>query len=176
MADWPTDFTRGDFFVDSLSVWGEVGPNALDGAGLTSTAWPNANDALFVPIAVPVPVTVYQMACGTGTGTTGNFDLGIYDVGGNLLVSTGSTAKTTANVERVVNVTDTVLLPGLYYLAMSVDDTGAYQAPASIGNVGFVKLLGMRLVSTAFALPSTVTLATVTSTVIPCISAYLRSD
>lgn len=181
MADFPglplTQLSddRSSLSVSTFSGWA-LGPGVFRSGSATGAAWPAANDALFVPFRVPTAVTVYQMACGTGTGTAGNFDLGIYDAGGNRLVSTGSTAKTTATSERIVNVTDTTLLPGLYYLAMATDGVTNYLQAGSGLNLGFGKLLGMRKTASAFALPATVTYATITATYIPIIAAYFRSE
>jgi hypothetical protein len=129
-----------------------------------------------VPFRIAEALTVYQMACGTGTATTGNFDLGIYDLSGNLLVSTGSTAKTTSFSERVVDVTDTALLPGAYYLAMAVDTASAAYVGYTLANAALGKLVGIREVASAFPLPSTVTLATSTGTVVPLVAAFLRPE
>lgn len=166
-------------YMPELSI-NTLGSNSLGNGLLTGTAfagngWPASSRALFVPFRLAFPATVYQMACGTGTGTTGNFDLGIYDSGGNKIVSTGSTAKTTASSERIVNITDTLLLPGLYYLAMATDGTTNYLSVVP-GNLGFCKLLGMRQMASAFALPTTATYATMSTAYLPAISAYLRSE
>lgn len=148
------------------------------GAGILQTvsglAWPAANRAEFVPFRVPYPVTVYKLACGTGTANTGNFDLGIYDANGTRLVSTGSTPKTTAGVERIIDVTDTFLLPGLYYLAMAVDGTAAYIQTS--GQTWLSKMAGIREMSSAFALPATATFATASTGNCPIVAAYLRSE
>lgn len=166
---------RSSLAVSTFSGWA-LGPAVAKTTGAAAGNWPSANRALFVPFRVPVPVTVYQMACGTGTGTTGNFDLGIYDKAGNRVVSTGTTAKTTASSERIVNVTDTQLLPGMYYLAMSTDGVTGYVQVGSGSNLGYAKLSGMREAASSFVLPSTVTYASVTAAYMPCIAAYFRAE
>lgn len=180
MADFPglplvplADDRSGNC-ISTFSGWA-LGP--CHGLTPVAVAWPAANRAIFTPFRVPVPVTVYKLACATNTGTTGNFDLGIYDQAGNLIVSTGSTAKTTASSERVVDITDTLLLPGMYYLAMVTDGTTNYVGyTTGIPNLGIVKQFGVRQMNSAFALPSTATFATVASAVIPTVAAYLRSE
>lgn len=153
----------------SLGLGPGVAPTTISAGG-----WPSANRAYFTPFRVPCPMTVYKMGCATGTGTTGNFDLGIYDAFGNQIVSTGSTAKTTASSERIVDVTDTLLLPGLYYLAMATDGVTNYFALGC--NLAHAKLAGIRSMESAFALPATATFATAASGWIPFLSALMRSE
>lgn len=164
---------RSGAAINPLSGW-SLGPAVT--SGLVSAAWPASNRAVFVPFRVPVPVTAYKMACGTGTGTTGNFDLGIYDSAGNRIVSTGSTAKTTASSDRIIDITDTVLLPGLYYMAMATDGTTNYIGVGLIANVAAPKQFGMREAASSFALPATVTYATISTAHIPFMSIYLRGE
>ena len=177
MPDFPEVPALGSQHIWSIHTWSE---NALSGAFLQSApsgiAWPAANRALLIPFRLPVRATVYKMGCGTGTLTTGNFDLGIYDVNGNRLVSTGATAKTTASSERIVDVTDTQLMPGMYYLAMSTDGTQNYFGTA-VGSAPICQLLGLREVDAGYVLPATVTFETYSSaTLIPLVSAFLRSE
>lgn len=174
--DFPTHAILGSLYTYGLSTFGMCGISAgMNAIPPASVAWPAANRAIFVPVRVPIGVTVYKLACGSGTGTTGNFDLGIYDAGGNLIVSTGTTAKTSASEDRVIDITDTFLGPGLYYLAMAVDDTGAYMSAAP-SNLGLCKLMGVKQMASAFVLPSTVTFATLANSYVPAISAYLRPE
>lgn len=178
MGDWPSL----GLFADPVCL-SSHGPNSvggcLAGALATTMSWPAANQAFYIPIRVPEAVTVMKLACGTGSGTTGNFDLGIYDLAGNRLVSTGSTAKTTSLSDRVIDVTDTDLLPGLYYLAMAVDtNAAAYVGTNAVSGTagGATRMMGVLEQATAFPLPATATFATATHNNVPAISAYLRSE
>jgi hypothetical protein len=177
VADFPAVPPIGGPGIAAINPWdlSSLGPGIL-GNPVNSAAWPSANLAIFVPFRIAEITTVYKMACGTGSATTGNFDLGIYDLSGNLLVSTGSTAKTSATSERVVDVTETTLLPGAYYLAMAVDTASAAYVGYTLVNAELGKLFGMREVASAFPLPSTVTFATSTGTVVPLVAAFLRPE
>jgi len=93
--------------------------------------WPAANRALYMPVEVNAPCTAYQMAFVVSV-QSGNCDVGIYDELGNRLVSAGSTAVGVAGVQ-VVDIADTVLAPGVYFLAMNVDNTTASVNRASGG-------------------------------------------
>jgi hypothetical protein len=178
MADFPGSALvpladdRSSLCISTFSGW-SLGPGVA-AAAAASSAWPAANRALFVPFRVPVPVTVYKMAVGAGATAAGNFDVGIYDSIGNRLVSIGATAKG-ASVEHILNITDTLLLPGLYYMGMAADGTNNYIG-ISLGQLAFAKLLGMRQMASAYTLPSTATYATMTTGYVPSISCYLRSE
>jgi hypothetical protein len=156
-----------------------VALQTLDDTTAASTAWPSANLAIFVPIRIPVPVTVYKMAAGAGLTAAGNFDVGIYDSSGNRLVSSGATAKG-SSVEHIIDVTDTVIGPGVYYLAMSADGTNNYmmKTPSGTSPVPLqkVRLYGVMQMATAYTLPSTATFAAATTAIaVPLIAAYMRS-
>lgn len=89
-----------------------------------SAVWPAANRAIYVPVVVETTVTAYQMGT-IITTTSGNLDVGIYDQQGARLVSMGSTAMAGSGTFQAFNIADTVLTPGVYYLAMCVDNTTA---------------------------------------------------
>lgn len=173
MPEWPglrTPDLRAGGVLSTAGLL--VGYNAATQPG--STAWPAANRAIFVPIRLGYPATVYKLVIGGGTTAAGNFDVGIYDASGNKLVSSGATAKS-ASVEHILDITDTVIGPGLYYLALAADGTNNYVAwvpPApAIQNA---RLLGILQAATSYTLPATVTFAACTSGYLPAIAAYLR--
>lgn len=180
MSRWPRRAERV-----GLGIWVIAPAHPLSlGAGLkflmgdgginTSTAWPSANRAILIPFRLPRLMTAYQMSIGAGATATGNFDVGIYDAAGNRLVSSGSTAKGNS-VEHILNITDTPLGPGLYYMALAANGTNNYICSTVSSNAALLKAVGVRQASSAFALPSTVTFETVASNVIPGIAVYLRS-
>ena len=175
MADFPALLAPG--VSEWTGVLNTVGPNSIgwsNNAPATS-AWPSANLAIYVPVRVAHTCTVYKMATGCGATAGGNFDLGVFTWAGVKLVSTGSTARA-ASSEVVVDVTDTVLAPGRYWLGMAANGTDNYFTVCAALNAGFGKIAGMRQQATAFALPSTATFATNAQSLIPCIAAYLRSE
>lgn len=158
--------------VWSIPVTGplSLGPN-LDAAP-AAAAWPNANDAFYVPFRVPVPVKAVSLITGSGTTGTGNLDGGIYDAAGNLLTSSGSTART-VSVENILNFTDVVLQPGLYYMALSHDSTQNIIRFPMGTNIQFVRAMGVMKQASAFPLPSTATFATATAAYVPSMMVLL---
>jgi hypothetical protein len=90
--------------------------------------YPVANLALYVPFGVADPVTVVKLWVRTGNAvSTGNIDMGIYNPDGTKVVSMGSTGSTGIDVLQELNITDTLLIPGNYYLAINSDSSVATQ-------------------------------------------------
>lgn len=141
----------------------------------TSTVWPTANMALLVPVHLDYPAWVYQLSVTNGAAVSGNIDVGIYDEEGVLLVSAGSTAQTGVSVAQFFNVTDTLLMPGVYFLAVALNNTtGALNA---VGSSVITQVCTFVCEATsAFALPNPITIGTrSTRTFIPIITAHLHS-
>jgi hypothetical protein len=176
MPDFPT--SHGGLTLEAGGVYSTA--TGLSGVNVTasaSAAWPSANLAIFVPWQLARRVTVYKLATGAGATAAGNFDIGIYDAGGNRIVSSGSTAKG-SSVEHVIDIADTKIGPGLYYLAMSANGTNNYVllTPSGTSPVPLqkVRLYGVLNMATAFVLPATATFAAATNGVVPNIAAFLR--
>jgi hypothetical protein len=83
-------------------------------------AWPTSDLAIYVPVRVKRRVVVVKLHVGTGSAS-GNLDVGVYNESGTRLVSSGTTAQ--ASSGQTVDVTDTTIGPGLYYLALVADNT-----------------------------------------------------
>jgi hypothetical protein len=131
-----------------------IGPfGALQGvnSGATSTTWPTANTAFFMPFAVPLPVVAQQLFLVNGGAVSGNFDVGIYDAQGTRLVSLGSTAQSGTTALQAAAIASLQLAPGLYYLGLALDNTtGAVLG--HISNAG--RATGARMLASAFPLPA----------------------
>lgn len=136
-----------------------------DGAwvyGPNDTTWPAANRAIFIPFRIAAPMVVRRLGLLKGAGVSGNFDLGVYGEKGNRLVSTGSTPDTVSSNAQFVDVNDTVLTPGLFYMAMAADNTTLSILSGAVGTIQSM-LLGMAQQSSAFPLPATATFARIAS-------------
>ena len=179
MSDWPGRTDRWGVHTSAISPLSPLslgsGFGAVHGsASPVSAAWPAANRAILVPFRLPVIATAYQMIVGCGATASGNFDAGIYDWYGNLLVSSGTTAKV-SGAEVVLNITDTVLGPGRYYMAVSVDGAEG-MTTWTMANAFTPKYFGVRQATAAFVLPATVTLETVASGVVPSLVVLFKSQ
>lgn len=122
---------------------------------------PAANTAIFIPFFVPEPFLVTKGFWGNGNPVAGNLDLGIYDAAGNRLVSSGSTLQATVSVLQIVDLTDTVLARGYYYMALASDTSGATQKvqAALVGSTPAYQAFGLLQQASAFPLPNPATFA-----------------
>jgi hypothetical protein len=96
-----------------------------------SAVFEAANDAVYAALLLPAACVVRRLwwANGATVSASYNVDVGIYAASaygpGARLVSTGSTAQGTASEVQFVNVTDTALAPGLYWLALACSSASA---------------------------------------------------
>lgn len=147
----------------------DIDLNVISATSVSSAAFPSANRAYYIPILVPYAVVVTKLFCINGGTAGNNFDIGIYDVAGTKIVSTGSTAQSGTSQVQTVDITDTILGPGLFYMALACNGTSATFAVWSSGGTRFMNAIGAFTQSTAFALPATATFATAASFYIPII-------
>jgi hypothetical protein len=111
-----------EFGLASFGVW--AGPSA-------NVTWPSANKPIAVPFRVFKGMTVYQLGWINGSGTmTDSIDIGIYDASWNRKVSGGGTARSGASAIQWVDVTDTFLRAGKYYVVQAGNGVTANQAQA----------------------------------------------
>lgn len=82
-----------------------------------------ANLLLAFPFVLDIATPIYKMFNIGGSAASGNFEVGILDDAFNKIVSSGSVANTNASAPNIVDTTDVVLPPGLYYGAASCDVT-----------------------------------------------------
>ena len=148
-----------------------ISATALNAGGV----WPAANRAIFLPFMVESAVTAYMMAIEV-TVQSGNCDIGIYDVlGATRLVSTGSTAVGAVGIQTF-DITDTLLLPGVYYAALNVDNITAAVARSTSVSALWLQSVGVQQQAVgAVTLPNPATLANPASAYLPNIAVGLKS-
>lgn len=125
-------------------------------AGPSTAAWVTVNRAIYVPVrlATPFRFTQFFWMNGTVVGAP-DVDAGIYHANGSRIISTGLTTHVTSNVIQLVNVTDTTLLPGLYYLAIVLNgSSGLFRQ--SLGGAR-ARILGVVEEGSASPLPAVMT-------------------
>lgn len=118
----------------------------------TSTAYPLANVALFVPFSIDDTVTFQSVFWQTGSVTGGNCDVGVYDEAGTRLFSSGTTARGTASSIITTGITPYTLSRGRYYLAFSHDGTNNMLAGAPAA--GLCAATGVLERTSSFVLPA----------------------
>lgn len=129
-------------------------------ASTASAAWSAANKPFAIEFAVNYACVVRQLGWINGTAAGGGVDMGIYDLAWNRLVSTGAQTGTGNSVFQWIDVTDTALAPGRYYLAMSRDNTTANRILqwATLASADLMKVLGCFDSATdAYPLPNPLT-------------------
>lgn len=122
MSDWQSVVIQPPV-ISTCDVRSGGVAGVIQSAISASVTWPAINRALYMPFEVQEICTVYQIGFQVAV-QSGNLDVGIYRVDGSRIVSKGSTAVAAAGVQ-VVDITNTELVPGVYFLAMCVDNTTA---------------------------------------------------
>ena len=144
---------------------------ALTGGNTPAAAvWPAANDALFIPFALAQSVLLKRLFVINGATASGNVDAGLYADDGTRIVSSGSTAQSGTSAPQFFDITDIIISPGRYYLAVAMDTTGGtlFRSNPSVIRE---QQIGMAKQASAFPLPATATFATVTALYLPCVGA-----
>lgn len=126
-----------------------------------------ANQAYYIPFYADHTITLTQFWWVTSTGaSTTNVDVGIYDRTGTRLISTGAVSRGTEQALNTSNVSDTIIVPGHYYMAFSTSGTQNFVVAGSI-NGSRARESGFAIQASAHPLPATFTLATFTTQVVP---------
>lgn len=111
--------------------WSPIAVMPVASAFPASGTFEAADRAVYYPLRVPTTCVVRRVWWANGGTVNASYliDCGIYaDAGfkpGALLVSAGSTAQGTATQVQFVDVTDTTLAPGLYWIALASSSTSA---------------------------------------------------
>lgn len=178
MIDKPTFFPFNDTLITPAHIQ-SVGldmTNTRVGQQPASAAWPTASMAIYIPFSTGRTMTVYQLGWVNGaTSVAGNADAGIYRADGTRVISAGATARTGAvSTLQLANVTDTILYPGQYYLALVHDGTGNMFRWTDLAPLPAMK--GVLTQASAYPLPTpSATFAqNYTNVTIPVVCAVMR--
>jgi hypothetical protein len=131
-----------------------TGNSSLNGAA--SATWQTADRAIYVPFTISSPSLIKKMFVYNGATASGNIDIGIYDRSFTKLVSSGEVAQAGINALQEFDIADTLLGPGLFYMALVFDTTtGTVFRVAPIG--GVLTSLGCAMQTSASPLPAIAT-------------------
>lgn len=139
-----------------------------------SATWPAANEAIFVPVRLTEPAIFRKIAWANGAAVSGGVEVGVYDHKGTRLVSL-SGSQSGINSIQSVDITDLLIGPGLYYLALLLDNTTGTTRRLSLSQAAFGQIAGLALQASASPLPATATFASFTRTYVPLMFALLES-
>ena len=149
------------------------GPSAGAGLAFLASAL-TTNEAFYIPFTIWEAITAVSMFCVNGGTVSGNVDVGLYSASGSRLVSSGSTAQAGINNLQSFDITDTILAPGRYFLALAVDNvTGTYFAYTTVRSI--MKAVGVLSQATAFPLPATATFGVLAQTRLPLVGLSRRA-
>jgi hypothetical protein len=140
--------------------------------------YPTANTAMFIPFGIAESIIAVKLWVHNGTAVAGNIDLGIYRPDGSQVVAKGSTAQAGTSTIQELDITDTPLVPGRYYLAINSDTSGATQKVWSytLTVAGLAGAMGVLQAALGHVgLDASVTFATCTQTLIPLIGLSTRT-
>lgn len=129
----------------------------LNRTSFVSAAWPTANLAIYIPFVLRRDSTLYQVGWMNGATTvTGTREVGVYTAAGSKVISGAATGATATVVQRV-DVADTTLAAGQYWLAITNTDTTNWYGIAPTAPE--CAALGILTQATANPLPATATMA-----------------
>lgn len=118
-------------------------------------AWPTTNRAFFVPLKMPQRQTTTTIWWWNGATLTNNADAGIFDINGNRIASTGSTARSGSSLRQAVSMSIS-LDTGLYYLGLScAGTTGTFQR-ATPNNIATARAYGILMADNQFPLGASI--------------------
>lgn len=138
----------------------QQGPTGgLIGGVAASGAWPSANLALYIPVAIPFPYPIARMFWVTGGTATGNVDVGIYRADLTKVVSTGAVGLGSTNATNYVTVS-LLLPPGDYYLGISLSSGSGTTFRTTVIGANSGRQFGFLQQSTAHPLPNPMVPAT----------------
>jgi hypothetical protein len=143
--------------------------------GVLNGAFPAANLAIFIPFAITTKINVKNLLSYNGGTISGNIDLGIYDINGIKLTSTGSVAHAGSSSIQATSITPITLAPGTYYFAVAMDNGTGQLRRAAFTNVDESQMFGMAQMGTAFPLPATATISGMGFNYVPVIGLSTRS-
>jgi hypothetical protein len=167
-----------DYRKDTINTFSEdcMGmPLFLQSASIGSNAWGSANTAMFIPFRIASIMKVAKVYWYNGSASTDHADFGIFDDQGNNLGSLGATAVSGSNARQEASLSVT-LAPGNYYMGFVCNGTTASFKSFSITPpAGSLRCAGILQMASAYTLPSSVTYAANTLSVLPVIGITANS-
>lgn len=133
---------------------------AARGIAAPTSASTGATFLMLTPFTNPEPALITKVWWYNGVTVAGNVDCGVFDENGVKLVSAGSTVMAGASAIQNVDVTDTYIGRGRFYLALATNNTTATFFYSALGTAALARAVGVASATVVFPLPATLTLAT----------------
>lgn len=137
-------------------------------------AWPAVNRAIYIPFVVYSEIIATKMNVVVGTAS-GSIDIAIYTADQSRLVSSGPTSVAGSSAIQTLDITDTTLGPGVYYMAMLCTNTNATFTACTPGApvTGAFGVLSQAV--GAATLPNPATFAAAVNTYVPFVMIATRT-
>lgn len=144
---------------------GRLGLNAL-----TSTPWPTANRALFLPFSLDTPGVIPSLAIANGSTIAGHVDAGVYNNELQRLASARGVKQFGNNSTQQLSFTQIDLTTGAYWLALVFDNAASTLLAMTGLASAAAEQIGLFEVPNAYPLPATVTPSAPTMAILPLLS------
>lgn len=146
-----------------------LGLEILDIKNTWASAVYTANLGVYVPFVLSAPATVAKVWWYNGTVVSGSTDVGVYDVAGTTkIIASGAQTNSGTSVLQIIDVTDTALGIGRYWLALTCDNATQTFFRMNSG-VQYLDAIGVKQQASAYSsgLPSSISLSTPTVGYVP---------
>lgn len=146
-------YSSGSFYSSHKSIGGVA-------SNLASATYTAANKVLYFPIDISRVCTAYRFFWVNGTtASTDNIQVGLYDLSGNALQRGASTLASGVSQPQFDNITDFVVYPARYYLAIWCNGNTTHLLRTAAG-LNSQRMSGAFEQTNQSSLPQTATFAT----------------
>ncbi len=137
--------------------------------------WPAANRAIFITFNLFHTYYTQNAIVANGSNVINSqVDIGVYTADGRLIGHTGSVPQLGPNRVQVIPLVLT-LAPGCYWMAMSLNSSGAWVVRKAMSISQFGRLVVMAQMASAHPLPEVATFSVPTATQLPLFGITSRS-
>jgi len=184
MTDWPV-FIRDELTPTHLSTYGgnfaggEFRTTMTANLAATSGAWPVADTAFFIPFAIPYHYVIERFFWANGATVGHNVDVGVYNLEGTKLCSTGSTVSSGASAIQYAAISgfsSWILPPGRYYFGHACGGTTTAVMTTTTITANAMRLGGVLQQATALPLPATMASAVAVTSAGYALAGFTRTD
>lgn len=177
MSDFPSSsFSLARTSIVSTGLQSPAGDANLNSVlNGSSGTWPAANRAIYIPVGIERSVVVDRMGVYNGSAVAGTVDIGVYSQFGVKIVSTGATTQAGTSAVQVIDVTNTTLAPGTYYLALLLSSASGTTIRTTLNSLVLTACSCAQEEVGSGTLPSTATFATMANSYLPIFGAYFAT-
>lgn len=141
------------------------------GLGGGASAAPTSNLVTYVPFRLSRAFIVVEVSWQNGLAAgNGNAQVGIYDAAGTQIVECTATTTAGTGATQTIDVTDTTIGPGRYYMAFRASSATDRFISSAVGTFGMLEACGVFQQASQSDLPASATFAVPTVSVMTVFS------